>query len=260
MKNSHISDFTNSLGILKIGLITFFIVVTIVYQLKFRNIQQANTFFGQKNTTMKVILDSITAGLIGIFTIFIVVSFRIGSSHIFSQWKACLIVFIILFLFNLALESSGLNRWLAESETAKGEGPYAVLDGTTTPEGREKFNNINKQGDFFITALAYTCLVFVAFIILYYTYRMIKATYINYKNNLFPIKSTPSVLGMSPYIVFILELLLVVVLNSTAPVISPKIRGEQYTRTTIGVVIVIAIIVFSIHIMFQYNGLYNFNQ
>lgn len=240
-------DFLNSLSTAKIGLIVFFILITIIYQLKFHTITPANTFFGHKKTTGIVISDSIITGFLGVLSVIIVILCRSGYTNLLTHWKAYLVVFIILFLFNLAQESSGLNRYLAESETAQGLGPYAELDDTLTPEGRAKFKATNKEGDFFISAIAYTCALILIFLILYFSYSMIKASYHGYKSGE---NNIPNLW------LFSIELFLVVILNGLAPVISTKLRGENYSRTKASVIVFICILVIIIHLMFQYNGLY----
>ena len=250
--------FQKSLTLLKIGLIVFFILVTIVYQAKFRKIKPATTFFGHKGTTVKVLADSAITGTLGVLTIIILITTRAGVHRIPNHWKACLMIFLILFLFNMAQESSGLNRYLAESETGRGEGPYASLDGTTTPEGRIIFNNIDKQGDFFVTATAYSGGIILVLVIGYLVYKMVEFTFIGYKSGRNDIGNLPGLGVFGPFSLFLIELILVVGLNGAGPIISTKLRGEAYDKTKIGIVVFICIIVFCIHVMFQYNGLHNF--
>jgi hypothetical protein len=248
---SYKEDFINSLGLMKVGLISFFVIVTIVYQANFHSIEQANTFFGEKSTRWRVILDSIITGLLGVLTVVLVVGFRVGFDQVIYHWRACLIVFTLLSLFNLSQESSGLNRYMSKNDTAKGEGPYAEIDGTTTPEGREKFKNATKQGEYFITSMAYTCAIFLGILILYLIFKMFRSSFSGWLSGNHNIPS---------YSIFLFELILVVCLNGLAPLISTKVRGEKYTRTSTEVILFICIVSFILHFMFQYTGLYDFQK
>ena len=251
----------HSLAYAKVGLILFFILVTVVYQTKYRNVQSAFTFFGQSSTRWKVIADACIAGFLGVISTMFVITSRSGWRSIGKHWSTLLIVFVILMLFALAQESSGFNRYLAKHETVQGKGVYAKLEGTDTEEGRKKFEEEQKGGDPFENALSSTTMLLVGLFLMYFIARMFKATYLGYcsgENTIEASTAGSGLGGMSKNTAFALEVLVVVVLNAFAPAISAAIRGEHFSKMTGMVVTGIAVIALGLQFMLQYTGFLNF--
>ena len=255
-KSNYHTDFKNSLGIAKVGLILFFILITIVYQAKFHKIQSANTFFGNPSTKWKIILDGVITGVLGVLTSLFVMASRYGLEDALKKWKTYLVIFIILFLFGISQESSGLNRYLAKAETAEGKGPYAELDGTTTEEGKIAFKSQEQSGDYFLTAIAYTSMFLVFIFVSYQVSKMFKATgqgFTSGENNI--AKSKAGFGKLSPIAGFGLELLVVAGLNALAPVISTKLRGEAFSPSKGVIISMTFVIAIILQFMLQYTGM-----
>ena len=252
-------DFERALVTAKVGLILFFILVTVVYQMKYRKVKSANTFFGDPKTRLRVIGDACLTGLLGAASTAFVILSRGGIAALKQHKVTLVIVFIILALFGLSQESSGFNRWLAREETAKGEGAYAELDGTLTEEGRAAFAAQEAPGEPFVDSLATTSMVLVGIFVLYNTFKMMKASYEGYKSNQFSISTSKAGFGkMGPKAGFMVEVAVVVLLNALAPILSVKIRGEHYNKQSALVATGIALIAATLQPMLQYSGFLQF--
>jgi len=201
-------------------------------------------------------VDGIVAGTLGVITSFYVMASRNGCKDALTKWKTYIIIFIILFLFGISQESSGLNRYLARHETAEGKGPYAELEGTTTEEGRAAFKTTMESGDYFVTSLAYTSMFLVMNFVLFNTYKMFKASAQGWASGQHNIADSKAGFGiMNPFAGFGTELLIVAGLNACAPVFSTLLRGEHFTPTSGVIISMTFLIAFVLHFMLQYTGM-----
>lgn len=259
--------FHHSLLGAKGGLIVFFILITLVYQAKYRKIDNAQTFFGTSKTRMSVIGGAMIAAVLGMLSVVFVIVSRAGTGAIMRNIKNILIVGLILFLFAMTQESSGFNRWLAEKETEEGHGPYASIskakyiehdhetDFEKDLEEEKKCNKTN--GKPFLSSVSTLSLILIGIGLFYFIGRMFLATYYGFVSGQNNITSLPGMFGgsLTPLVGFALELIIVGGLNAISPALDPLIRGEGYDPMKFVVIFAIFIISVSLHIMLQYTGM-----
>lgn len=262
-ENYHVY-FKDALIKAKGGLIIGFVLVTIIYQLLYGSAIAARTYLGSRKYIWRAITDMLVTGGVGMLSIGIILASRGGIDNVLSKWKMVVGVGILLGTFNLALESSGYNRYLSKSEIEKGIGPYAeingIIDGTVDPD---QLRQVEEGGDPFINSLAYVSTIMVGLILLYLILIMFISTYYGYKDPANSILNATifghSVAkGASPsemYGLYIIELISIGgLLNTVPPLLSPIIRGHNYTwkyYIVAGLIFVIAIV---LQIMLQFNG------
>jgi hypothetical protein len=258
--------FYNSLLGAKGGLIVVFILITLVYQAKYRKIENAQTFFGTPLTRLRIVGGALVAAVLGMLSVIFVIVSRAGTGAIMRNINNILIVGIILFLFAIAQESSGFNRWLARKETKEGHGPYVSIT-------KEKYASNNHEQDYekeleeekkcenikqpFLDSVSTLSLILIGIGLIYFIGRLVLATYYGFtsqKNNL---SSLPGMFGgnITPLLGFAIELLIVGALNAASPALDPLIRGEGYDPSKAIMIVAIFIISVSLHIMLQYTGM-----
>jgi hypothetical protein len=267
-------DFERALLSAKGGLIVFLLTVSIVYQVA-TNINgnvATSTFLkeweiippdGGLPNGYRALLDALVGAFLGAFSSFLVMVIRTGELNplviLQKYWFGILTVFVILFLFSIAQESSGFNRYLAASETAEGNGQYAFLDEIKSSQQQQDYRNLQNGGDPFIVYSAYTCILVLVIFVIVNIYFMIKCTLDGYNsgdNDISKIKYGIQLFG-TPYASFALELLIVVLLNMAAPILSVIIRGDEFTTTSYVMAGGIGLIALILQFMLQYNKFLN---
>lgn len=172
------TQFIHGLGGAKVGVICILLIVSVVYQGLYGNIPAATTFFGSDETMMRAITDMCLTGVMGFVT-----SYWMMLSRGFPGWqcmKTSLIVGFILGLFNVSLESSGFNRYLAEDEIILVDDncPYTALNGVKLLNETElkRFIIYSEGGPPFLISLAYTSEFLIMMLVFTMTWSMIKAS------------------------------------------------------------------------------------
>ena len=184
-----------------------------------------------------------------------------GSRGFFSV-IALLIIFSVLFFYDIGLEASGLNRWLNMSELATGHGPYADLN-NLTPDNADDLKELGQSVtnvDPFYNASLFSFMALTGMVAAYLSWEMLSATRAGYKSGKNYISDAVFWGGkMSPGMGFFIESLFMA-LNGLIPLINAKIRGEELNNT-----IYMNMFLFSsgsivLHTMVQYCGLYKINH
>jgi hypothetical protein len=162
----------------KVGVIAIFLIVTVVYQSMFGNIPAASTYLGSGQYFMPAIIDMSLAGGMGFLTTLFMLKTRGFSNG--DTFQVSLLVGFILGLFNVSLETSGFNRYLATDQVQLGleECPYAVISGTSNlnETGLEKFRLYEEGGPPFLISMAYTSGFLMVCLVFGMTWIMIKAS------------------------------------------------------------------------------------
>jgi|694.fasta_scaffold01901_38 hypothetical protein len=250
--------FIHSLGQLKVIMIILLVVISIMYNIIYHNKTDTNTLL--HISPGRVILDTLLAGVGGIITL-LFIGWSRNYLHNLSL-KIFFVIFIILALFTFAQESSGFNRFLSKADIIKGKGIYGSY------YEKHKINlselvELEKNGDPFLISLAYLFIVVVGGVILYYSGVLLHLTYKGLKENIGSIPSINCIFNINPsnnlykYLLFILETLIVLVINGLPILFSPYIRGEEnkiQIKPTQGLILILII---AFHLMFQFTGLNN---
>jgi len=251
-------QFENSLLSAKGGLIIMFLLITIIYQQRYKKSKNAQTFFTTSSMRWKIISDASITFVLGATTTAFVWMSRVGSEAFLTSrpYKPMIIVGLILGLFVIAQESSGFNRYMAKKETSEGKGPYNDID-KGSEGGSEELDISPNSGDPFLNSISTLSVIILGVGLLYFTTNMFIATYYGYVSGKHNISDLPGMFkGTIPPIYGIcLELFIVVLLNSAGPLISSKLRNEPISSTTLGVTGVVALIAFTVHLMLQWNGM-----
>lgn len=330
--------FVRSLEKTKIGLIIFLILITVIYNIFYRHSKDswyASTYFFSEKYLIRVFCDAGISGLMGIVSIVILFyGFRQPDMRMpFSKFAGiAFIVFTIMFLFALAQEGSGLNRYLDKADILEGNSNYNKIwynsDNNVRLKEIENNNNCNNiksiienkkiinthksseennfsvpvtkpvpvpvpvqapdlipetkkdplecltvkdiesGGDPFIISVGHSCMLLVCIIVLIFILRMIIATgygFINGENNVSEItffsENISQNLHYMKYFIFFIETIVVVGgINGLSPYLSLLIRGEKVKTSSLFGIGFIFIVAVSLHIMFQYNGLYKISE
>jgi hypothetical protein len=251
-------QFENSLFKAKGGLIVMFLLITIIYQIRYEKSKKAQTFFTTSSTRWKVLFDASITFLLGALTTAFIWMSRVGPEIFLtsSPYKPMIIVGLILGLFVIAQESSGFNRYMAKKETSEGKGPYSDID-KGSEGGTEELDISPNSGDPFLNSISTLSIIILGVGLLYFTINMFIATYYGYKSEKHNISDLPGMFKgtILPIYGICLELFIVVLLNSSGPLISSKLRNEPIRSTTLGVTAVVAVIAFTVHLMIQWNGM-----
>jgi len=288
------SIFIGALTKAKGGLVLFLILLTIIYNMKFSQKWYAKTLFNNPQFAGRVILDGILAGLLGVVSIFTVFAMRNKDTLDPKHLKKYFIIFIILALFAIAQESSGLNRYLNEEEIDNGHGIYNHI--STSPRTRaaqimrnpkcidrakailnndyKKYKSIklkdpsecstikevNSGGNPFLRSVSTLAVAAVAVYILKLTITMFVSAYYGYSDDNNAIENINYVSTSSSScrtMIFLFETLIVIgLINSIPPLVSPIIRKEKINKAafiTTGFTFILATCT---HILFQYSGIY----
>lgn len=252
MDHNYKHNFESSLVIAQGGLIAILLLLTFFYQQNSFSSKFANTFFSNSDHVYKVIGASALTGLIAALT----TVYIMGSRGFFSM-MVLLLVFAILFVYGLAQESSGVNRWLKINEMTLGEGDYAELSGisredtTTLQELNQTVSNV----DPFYTATTYTLLALVTVLMGYLGWIMLKSSWVGSgENSIYKSKFWGG--SVNPSLGFFLELLFMG-MNGLIPIVATLVRGEELTSTTYKNVALFGVGSIVLQVLIQYAGLYD---
>ena len=240
--------FSLSLGISKVSLLIILIVVTVIYQTKYRDTKWSRT---KLNNETQAVKEWISTGVVATFSIMPILFFyysRLESDESFlsklgSKIPALLLIWVIIFAFDIAKESSGLNRYLSQEEIKLGHSEYNLIS-----EGDIKLfdpNDLTTQGDPFVNSFAWTAIYFTAIIIGYLMITMLIATIYGMASGKHPVN-----IGN-----FSKELIAMFIFNFLGTFISHyikenKVEGSYISSTIMGAAGII------IHIACQFTGLY----
>ena len=279
------SIFIDTLSKAKNGVILFLILLTIIYNLKFSQKWYAQTLFNNPKFTERIILDGILAGLLGVVSTFTVLSMRNKHALDSKHLKTYFIIFIILALFAIAKESSGLNKYLNDEvcnpvNTSQKIRTMQIMknpkcvDRAKAILGRnyKKYNSIkltdptecltmkevNSGGNPFLKSICTFAVWIVSIYVLKLIITMVASAYYGYDKN--PIGNINYALTNSSSgrtIIFLFETIIVVgLINSISPFISPIIRNKKINDSafvTSGFTFILAT---SLQVLFQYSGIY----
>lgn len=257
-KEDYTKLFELSLGISKVSLLIIFIVVTLVYQIKYNNVKWAKTLLNNNQFFWKTLSNGGIVAAFSIFSLLLFYRLRLESTEIKTlkageillkiikqKWKTLLFVLILVFIFDITKESSGLNRFLDSKELNDNENDYNKIS-----ENEIKIFNpkdLETQGDPFTNSIAWTSIYFTGIIILYLILMMFIALG-------YGIKSGEN--GVSNVKLFIFELIGLFVLNYLGSIITFIIRKRRISGGLLSSSI-IAVIAVIIHIFSQFTGSLN---
>ena len=113
--------FSLSLGISKISLLIILIVVTVIYQTKYKNIKWSRTKLNAETHAVKELISAVVVATFSIIPILFFYYSRLEPNESFlsklgSKIPALLLIWVIIFAFDIAKESSGFNRYLSQEE------------------------------------------------------------------------------------------------------------------------------------------------
>jgi hypothetical protein len=234
------------------GLIAILLLLTFFYQQSSSSSKFSNTFFSNSDHMYKAIGASALTGLIASLTTIYIM----GSRGFFSM-TVLLLVFAILFVYDLAQESSGVNRWLNISTMKRGEGDYADLNTITHKDTTtlQEFNQTVSNIDPFYTATTYTLLVLITVLMGYLGWIMLKSSWIGSReNSIYNSEFWGS--AVNPSLGFFLELMFMG-MNGLIPIVATLVRGEELTSATYINVSLFGVGSIVLQILIQYAGLYD---
>jgi len=186
-----------------------------------------------------------------------------------KKWKIVMMniasLVILTFLIDTITESSGLNRYLKRKDTKNGIGHYAKIDNECN-DNDEIDNSITleytKEYPFRKTFI-YTILVFGCVYLALKLISILKCTYYGYndKKGCTHIENVLFFDGkINTNIAFSLEIILLIILSTIAPMLKEKFCNKNIDHKNIGTIIYGCILSISIHIIFQYTGMYGTNE
>jgi hypothetical protein len=254
-KEDYTKLFDLSLGISKVSLLIIFIVVTLVYQIKYNNVKWAKTLLNNNQFFWKTLSNGGIVAAFSVFSLLLFYRLRLESTELKSEnillkiikqnWETLLFVFIIVFIFDITKESSGLNRFLDSKELNDNENDYNKISENEIKIFNPK--NLETQGDPFTNSIAWTSIYFIGIIILYLILMMFIALG-------YGIKSGEN--GVPNVKLFIFELIGLFVLNYLGSIITFIIRKRRISGGLVSSSI-IAVIAVIIHIFSQFTGVFN---
>jgi len=245
--NSHARklEFEKSLIIIKVGLIVTFFLVTAIYDIMYRDYKHAQTQLHSYHTRWKVGVEVVLNFLSGVLCTAYIWKMRGGKLFDIQMVKNALLVGLILGLFALSLESSGLNRYLARDDTRKGIGVYADIDASSYGGFKDLDVGAN-AGDPFLMSFSVLAISLVLIGVLFYMTKMFTLTYDAYKSKDHPINNTTW---------FKTELIGVILTSIVPPVLAANIKGEKPTSSTFIVAAGTAVAAVILQFMLQYQGI-----
>ena len=260
-KKDYTKLFELSLGISKVSLLIIFIVVTLIYQIKYKDVKWARTLLNDKNFFWKTLSNG---GIVAVFSVFSLLLFytlrleltdfkilnagEILLKIIKQKWKTLLFVLVIVFIFDITKESCGLNRFLDSKEINDNKNDYNKIS-----ENEIKIFNpedLETQGEPFKNSIAWTAIYFTLIAFLYYFLMMLIALGYGIKSGENNILNTK---------LFIFELIGLFVLNYLGSIITFIIRKNKISGGLLSSSI-IAIIAVLIHIFSQFTGSLNMKK
>jgi hypothetical protein len=247
----HAKSFEFAFLLVKVGLLMILLISTITYQYNYGNVSYAQTYFGGGSQyAWRPIVDGLITAILGGISVAVVIKGR-GQS-LKKWWPTVLLVMAVLGVFVISQESSGFNRYMAKTEIANGQSNYYTID-SQSGTSSQQIANVEQGGDPFINSFSNTIIIMMAIVGIICIGIMLKSTWTGFKSGEFKISDIDFKIPGG----FKLEWLLMVGLNTLAPMLSPLIRGESFnTSSTWTNVALFFVISLFLHVMFQYNGLY----
>jgi hypothetical protein len=256
-------QFIHKFKIIKIGLLIFLIVISIIYQAQIAINKKHKTEDTLANKyPLNSFFDSLITGFTASLSIIFVWLSRGRSFNL--PISALAIVFIIMFIFTLAQEYSGFNRYMDRKHIIEGTSIYARMNNVS----KEKAKMIEENGDPFLISCGYLLCIIIFLAVVYFIYKLFKYSFCAYKLmpqfNIGNIKVIFNTTRGNKYLLFALEILVMIIINLIPPMfISPYFRKDlefnlkhQFSSYNITIISIILIVIF-LHIMIQYIGLIN---
>jgi hypothetical protein len=247
--------FEHSILTTKMGAIVIFVMATIIYQIKFKNTIGTSTLFARKDTANSVLHDSLIQSTFSTLSVLLICMLR--QFTLLQTFISCVVVFGILFAFEVSMESSGFNRFIASSEIKDGIGEYALMDLRIDSEEGLKESIANEiGGDPFLISLSYMTLLLLNFFIIFLFVRMIITTYYGYASGNTYVSNSKFLGGrINPYVGFSLELFFVFLLNALGPIASKLILSKEIDSKTYTMSAFLGIGSIILETMAQYSGM-----
>jgi len=252
--------FEKSLIAIKGSLLVFLTIATAMYHFLYNKVKDAQTLLHLEPS--KIFLDATITGILGVITVIFISISRNGFSYFTSiSWKNCLLIFVILFMFGLAQEGSGLNRYLDKTELLNDQGlyyKYYLKHGITQKE----IDAMEFGGDPFLKTVSYLFILFILLFVFSYVFKIVNTAICAYKSGgtftkfskIFAIGISSDSVGLRGFL-FTLEALIAIGLNFIPVLISPIIRGEEkkikITTSTYGLLFIIVML----HLILQVLGM-----
>jgi hypothetical protein len=276
MEDFH-NNFQQSSLLIKAGIFIFLVIVTIVYQISSRLYPNMDSRTLIDNIDIippdgglpfayRTIYSCLTNAFLSTLSLFLIILLRTGDinpiSVIYNNFFLLSIVFIFMFLFSLSQETSGYNRYIARSDTEQGIGNYAFLDAVLPPPVNIDSQYINKEigGDPFIVNIAYSCIIVLIIFSIIQMFLMLKYTNEGYNSGKCDINK--SVYGITfmeqPLISFLLEIVILFILNGAGPILTTIIKNNKITNITYINSTMLGIMAVILHFMTQYTCSINF--
>ena len=268
------ADFMRHLGVPKVVIIAFLLLVSIVYQVMYANkggpvdpttgtattkptSYPPKTMLNYSAYRMRAFGTAIvtgSCGAISICALYIMRRSKLGLPLVGNM----ILVFSILFLFDLSQEASGLNKFLDRDETQKGNSVYynmAVDQGEPVNLISEEIADDGK-GDPFFLSMVYVLIIIIVIVLTVIGIRLIKLAACGARLNA-PDLSIMCRISMNNrkkylWILFIVEIIIVCMINFIPIIVAPIIRKDtiKYGPSTWAMMIVIVIL----QLMFQFAG------
>jgi hypothetical protein len=235
----------------KLGIIVYLFIQTIMYQINTREHKFRNTLLNTNDTLLKLLGSASIAGCIGALTIGIITLSRNTSNKI----QLIITVFGILALYDILLETSGSNTWLASENIKNGVGLYAELNDTVINKDNEDLTKLYVTHDIFEQTIVYSTICMIAVFLLYLIYNMLYASHTNFKTEKFNIYNIKYWWRIPAPIGFLLESIILMG-NAGIPIVQAIIKKEPINSTVYFNSALYGIVSLSLHIMCQYAGLY----
>lgn len=240
---------------LRFGLLIFFTITAIVYTIEFTNTKYTKTILGSdeaKEFYVQTILNSFFGSIL--------IGYVLLSRG--KNWNAIFLsvfmIFAILFMFDISLEASGFNRYMANDDTLKGIGIYAELDKTT----QENISKVaTRQGNElpFVTAFMHSVIGIGSAYFIVKIISMLIASYYGYKdeNGCNLISNTKFFGGsLSPTIGFALEILITGLTPITVLCMQNKFSNKPFGNKQLMTTVLMTSMLICGHVVFQYAGMY----
>ena len=244
------NKFKNYLIYLKIGIIIILLLLTITYYVLNKFKPTTQTYMNNSQFRWKVFIDACITSFLAILSCIFVIVYRRGNIHNHIP-SLCMIGFI-LFLFVICQEACGFNRWLDTSNrNLTPFNNYNQIDNITKPELEKE-----KGGDPFIKSISILSIIIISIIIFYFIFKMFYVSIKGFFSNQHSIKNNFIYL---PFLCFSIEIIIVALINSCSPILSPLIRNEKYTSFNYLFIFLYIVIAIILQLMLQYTGMLNFH-
>ena len=250
-------NFIKNFGFIKVGLLIFFFIITTINQFTLLTTNKLEFEIEQtliNKFPAKIFLDALITTIFGIISFFFVWWSRGMNFEITS--KLLLIIICLLFFFVITQEASGFNRFMEKSRIIKGTSIYNKI---TTLDISE-YITYEKYGDPFVLSCAYFFFFILICICLFIIYKMLKYMVCAHKslpkNHIKNIGVIFNTTKGNKYLLFSLELLIMIFLNTFPPVVISPVLREETNENRFGFSFVLILgIVLVLHLMLQFVGL-----